>query len=132
MIVGAPTPTILLAEDEETYRKVLKNAMEVAGFRVLEAGNGLEVLEILRHTLPDLMLVDILMPLKDGLSVLHDLKNDPAFAKIPVIMLTNVQEQLTRGVSEGAEESILKATVTPREVIAICQKYLPEKSTLSL
>lgn len=122
---------ILLVEDNDTYRKVIKNALQVAGFEVFDAENGLRGLEIARVEHPLLVLTDIYMPVMDGIMMLSEFNKDEALMKIPVVMLTNVQEELERAVKNGAEEAILKSSLTPRQVIDVCKKYLNQNTMSS-
>lgn len=120
---------ILIVEDNETYRKVLKNAMQVSGFKVLEAENGLRGLEVMRGDRPDLVLIDVYMPVMDGLTMLTEFKRDVQLMNIPAVMLTNVQEELENAVKKGAEEALLKSSLTPNQIIDVCKKHLQSKST---
>ena len=115
---------ILVVEDNETYRKVIVNALRIAKVNVLEAENGLRGLEIIRAEKPNLAIIDIYMPVMDGLSMLAEIKKDQQLMYIPVVMLTNVQEELDNAVKNGAEEAVLKASVTPQQVVEVCLKYL--------
>lgn len=115
---------VLLVEDNEIFRKILINAMRISGFVVLEAENGLRGLEIVRSEHPDLVLLDVYMPVMDGMSMLAELKKDPALLKTPVVMLTNVQEELENAVRAGAEEAILKSSLTPHQIIDVAKKHL--------
>lgn len=117
-------PKILLIDDNETYRKISKNAMEIEGFEVFEAGNGKEALDILKNNHPRVILTDIYMPEMSGMAFLQVIKNDPVFKTIPVIMITNVQEELDKAVTAGAEEAVLKSSITPKQMVEVCRKYL--------
>lgn len=119
---------ILVVEDNETYRKVITNALHIAGYGTLEAGDGIQGMELVKSARPDLVLLDIYMPIMDGLAMLKEIKKDTEFRKIPVIMLTNVQDELENSIKNGAEEAILKSSLTPHEVIGVCQKYLGQNS----
>ena len=115
---------IIIVEDNDTYRKIVKNAMSIAGFNMLEAENGLRGLEIIRTERPDLVLSDIYMPVMDGMSMLHELKKDEQIMHIPVVMLTNIQEELENAVKHGAEEALLKSSLTPPQLVEVCRKHL--------
>ncbi len=121
--------TVLLVEDNDTYRKVLSSALRLTGLNVLEAENGLRGLEIVRSVRPKLVLADIYMPVMDGMTMLSEMKKDGELMKIPVVMLTNVQEELDRAVKSGAEEAILKSSLTPSQVHDVCKKYLNTEAT---
>ncbi len=78
---------ILSVDDSKTVRIIVRNAFKRFDCEIIEAGNGVEGLEQAR-TRPDLMLVDITMPVMDGLEMLEKLRADPALRDIPVMMLT--------------------------------------------
>lgn len=120
-------PKILLIEDNETYRKAVKLAMDVSGFTVFEAGNGREALEIAKRELPHVIVCDVHMPQMDGITFLTEAKKDPLLMKIPVIMLTNMQEEIENTVKLGAEEAILKSSLTPHQVVDVCKKHLQQE-----
>lgn len=126
----APRTRILVVEDNESYRQILVNALRTVNFEVLDVGNGLRGLEIARTEQIDLAIVDIYMPEMDGLSMLEEMKKDEKLQHIPVVMLTNVQEELENSVKKGADEAILKASLTPRQVIDVCKKHLVKKEPI--
>lgn len=122
---GVPgKPKVLLVDDNETYRKLVKAAMGLAGFEVLEAENGLRGLEIMRTEHPGVVLIDIYMPVMDGMTMLTELKKDEKLLKTPVVMITNVQEELENAVKAGAEEALLKSSLTPHQLVDVCRKYV--------
>jgi CheY-like chemotaxis protein len=79
---------ILVAEDNSANRELIREILEVQGYEVLEAVNGLEALEQIEEKSPDLVLMDIQMPLIDGFETVSKLRKDARFAKLPVIALT--------------------------------------------
>jgi two-component system cell cycle response regulator DivK len=87
MIAEAQT-RILLVEDAEDNRELARELLEVAGYLVIEATNGLEALEQARRHPLDLVLLDLSMPIVDGWEALRQLKADPRLAAIPVVALT--------------------------------------------
>jgi len=115
---------ILIVDDNEAYRKTLSLVLTTEGFRVIQAGHGTEALALMGLDTPDLILSDVHMPVMDGIVFLDWIKKDPRYTQIPVVMLTNVQEELDNAVKHGAEEGILKATLTPKQVAMVCQKHL--------
>lgn len=115
---------VLVVEDNDTYRKVIVTAIRSGNFTVLEAENGLRGLELTRSEHPDLILLDIYMPEMDGMTMLTEIKRDKELASTRVVMLTNVQEELDHAVKNGADEAILKSSVTPPQIVELCQKYL--------
>jgi CheY-like chemotaxis protein len=83
------SPTrILVVEDEVQSRTLLENLFVLAGFSVHTATNGAEALRQLRYDIPDLMVLDLLMPWVNGLEVLATIREDPALTTLPVIVVT--------------------------------------------
>ena len=79
---------ILVADDEPDMRALLSDLLEEAGHEVTEAENGQVAVQKVQLELPDLVLLDVLMPMMNGIQVLQRLRNDPATEKLPVILLT--------------------------------------------
>lgn len=103
--------TILVIDDEKELRETLKNALEMEGYDVITAENGLVGLMLAQEKRPDLILLDISMPVMDGFTVLFKLKQNPIMREIPVIILTGQyvdEENLERGFSLGAIEYLYK------------------------
>jgi DNA-binding response OmpR family regulator len=80
--------TILIVDDEPDYCDMLRMRLETHDFRVVTAADGVEGLEKARSELPDLILLDVMLPGLDGGDVAHKLRADPALSKIPVLFLT--------------------------------------------
>lgn len=80
--------TILVAEDRDASRELAKTLLEHAGYVVLEASNGAEAIQMAQANLPDLVLCDLQMPLKNGFEVLHELRADERFKSTPIVALT--------------------------------------------
>lgn len=80
--------TILVAEDRDTSRELARTLLEHSGYAVLEAANGVEAIRIAKAKMPDLVLLDLQMPLKNGYEVLHELRSDECLKSIPVVALT--------------------------------------------
>jgi CheY-like chemotaxis protein len=81
---------ILIAEDEKLLRRAYADGLTHAGFTVTVAENGEEAVEALRKEIPDLILLDLLMPKMSGYDVLKVIKADPALSKIPTVVLSNL------------------------------------------
>lgn len=79
---------ILIVDDDETNRKLLRVILQNKGHETLEAENGLQALNTLKGQIPDLILMDIRMPVMDGIEATKRLKKDPILSKIPVVVLT--------------------------------------------
>lgn len=87
-----PQKTILVAEDEADVREPLAAILEIEGFTVLEASNGEEAIEKAREAQPDLCLLDMMMPKKDGIEVLTYVRGEAWGATTPVIILTALSD----------------------------------------
>lgn len=88
--------TILLVEDDPSVRELLKVLLEVEGYEILEARDGLEGLEKASSLRPDLMIVDLMMPEVDGERVIARLRSDPGTRRMPVIVVSGRYEALER------------------------------------
>lgn len=86
--------TVLLVDDEPDARAFAEAIVsEVDDFRIITADNGEDGLELAKKEIPDLMVLDVMMPKKDGFAVFNALRSDPATEGIPVIMLTGVSSE---------------------------------------
>lgn len=80
--------TILVAEDREASRELARTFLEHSGYAVLEAANGGEAVRVARENRPDLILLDLQMPVKNGFEVLRELRADERFDGTPIVALT--------------------------------------------
>jgi two-component system, cell cycle response regulator DivK len=80
--------TILVAEDRESSRELIRTMLEHSGYSVIEATNGAEALLLARETTPDLVLLDLQMPIKSGFDVLRELRSERRFESLPIVALT--------------------------------------------
>lgn len=103
-------PTILLVEDEPAQRAVLAYNLKSEGFDVIEAEDGEEALVMAQESLPDLVLLDWMLPHVSGLEVCRRLKSGKATRALPVIMLSARSEELdkVRGLETGADDYMVK------------------------
>lgn len=101
---------ILVAEDRAASRELIRTVLEDSGYAVIEACDGGEAVRQATLTLPDLVLLDLHMPVLDGYSVLQVLRGDPRFAAIPIVALTaNAMEgERERALSAGFNVYITK------------------------
>ena len=120
--------TILVVEDENDIRDLLVFTLDREGFAVLQADSGQAALEQARNKHPDLILLDLMLPGMDGLSVYKRLQREPDTASIPVIMLTAKGEEIDRivGLEIGASDYIVKP-FSLREVILRIRVVLGRK-----
>lgn len=118
--------TVLVIEDDPASSEILRRTLEREGVRVLVAAGGAEGLGTARAEHPDLITLDVLMPETDGWSVLSSLKSDPATARIPVAVLTMVNER-NLGFGLGADEYLVKP-VDREQLLAIVDKYVVRRA----
>src|SRR5262249_10641177 len=79
---------VLVADDKATSRELIRTVLENSGYAVSEAGDGREAVRMARQVLPDLILLDLQMPILDGFGALEQIRSDPHFADLPVVALT--------------------------------------------
>ena len=105
---------ILLAEDDRFLRKAAESALARSGYTVVTAVDGDEALARARDSAPDLILLDLIMPGRNGFDVLHALKSDAATKAIPVIVLSNLGQEgdVQRALSLGAVAYCIKANLS--------------------
>ena len=99
---------ILVADDEADIREILKIILDKEGYGVILAKDGQEALDLIKADKPDLIILDYLMPVLDGISVCKALKKDDATRLIPVIMATAYENEKENGLAAGAVDFISK------------------------
>lgn len=121
---------ILLVDDDIDFVEATKVILESKPYEVIVAYNGDEGLRKAREEKPDLILMDVIMPVKDGFTAAEQLKKDPQLGKIPTLMLTAFAAKgtetsipVSRGFTLEAEDYIDKP-VSPKELLARVEKYL--------
>ena len=89
-------PRVLVVDDEYDFIELLKYNLEGQGFEVLAAANGMEALNIARRELPDVVLVDLMLPDLDGFSVCEILRSQPSTAQVPIIIVSALEGEYVR------------------------------------
>ena len=117
--MSAAQPQILLVEDEPAQREILAYNLESEGFDVRRAENGEEAILLVAEALPDLIILDWMMPLLSGIEVCRQLKTREDTRNIPVIMLSARSEEVdtVRGLETGADDYVVKP-YSMRELMA--------------
>jgi CheY-like chemotaxis protein len=90
--IASLIPTILVVDDDEFQRKMVGQILQLEHYRLIFAASGLEALELIRTTPPDLILMDVMMPGLNGIETLKQIKVIPTFEQVPVVMLTGHSE----------------------------------------
>lgn len=117
---------ILLVEDDSAISLMYKGKFDADGFEVITADNGATGLELAKKEMPDIVMLDVILPQMDGFTVLKELKSDSKTKNIPVIMLTNLgtPEDKAKGEKMGAVDYIVKAHLTPSQISDKIKGYL--------
>jgi two-component system, cell cycle response regulator DivK len=117
---------ILVVEDQEDNRQIVRDLLTTTDYEVIEAENGEEALAAVAKQRPDLILMDIQLPIMDGYEATRRLKADPGLSAIPVIAVTSYalsgDEEKAR--AAGCDDFVPKP-FSPRELLAKIRKYLP-------
>jgi CheY-like chemotaxis protein len=118
--------SVLVVEDTELLRRIYTDKLSQEGYKVFQAADGLECLNVVRTQALDLILLDLVMPRMSGLEALEALKRDPRTKKIPVIILSNLGQDtdIQRGLDLGAVDYLIKNSAKPADVSAKIQATL--------
>ena len=118
---------ILVVEDQPDNRKIIRDVFAATGYEIIEAENGEEALAAIAKARPDLILMDIQLPIMDGYTATRRIKADPALRSIPVIAVTSYalsgEEKKAR--EAGCDDYIPKP-YSPRELLAKVRQYLSD------
>jgi CheY-like chemotaxis protein len=119
-------PTILVAEDNADQRSMYVAILSGVGYRVLEASDGAEAVDIARQSQPGLVLMDVTMPGTSGWNAVRTLKQDPQTHMIPIIVVTGLASTWDRdaSIASGCDEYLAKP-VQPVRLLEEVRKFLP-------
>ncbi|MCP4152167.1 MAG: response regulator [bacterium] len=118
--------TILVVDDKELNRCLLVHYMDSTGLNIIEAGNGKEALELTEKFRPDLVLMDVKMPVMDGLQATRLIKNNPALKSIPIVVITaSAFGDVLVEVKKTGADSHLRKPVGKQEFFSLLMNYLP-------
>jgi len=120
---------VLLVEDNQTARQAIKGALSKEGFRVREAGDGLEAIRSVEEQGPDLIILDLYMKGMDGLKVLSFLKTDVKWKELPVIVCSayDTQDMREKVMNAGADEFIPKRGTSPAKLVQSAKAVLQQR-----
>jgi CheY-like chemotaxis protein len=123
--VDRSTRTIMVVEDYDDTRQLLKRGLEVLGYRVLEAENGHEAIDIADQQHPDLILMDLDLPILDGIAATQHIRQRPELDKVPIVALTAYPMSYTRvkAFAKGCNEYMSKP-IDMSELARLVDSYL--------
>lgn len=115
----------LLVEDNDSARKLFRSILEREGWKVIEAENGIHALEAITAEVPDVILLDLMMPEMNGIELIDELRNHSTWKDIPIVVVT--AKELTQAERQLLEESVTrviqKGTRTPNELLGEVQHW---------
>jgi CheY-like chemotaxis protein len=117
---------ILLVEDDRFLRKAAEATLRRHGFTVCTAADGEEALQRMQAEIPDLVLLDLIMPKLQGFEVLRIMKQNPATKQIPVVVLSNLGQEsdVQQALQGGAIAYLIKANLSLQDLVAQVQKFI--------
>jgi len=118
--------TVLLIEDERDLLQLYSDILSEAGFNVISADDGISGTTMVREKHWDLLLLDIMLPDKDGMVILEEMADNPDLKKGSVIILTNLNDEnlIKKGLALGASGYLIKSEVTLDYIVEEVKKYI--------
>ena len=128
VIVRDMAKKILFIEDESALQRAISQVMSEGGFKILSALDGETGLEVAKKEVPDLILLDLILPKKDGFEVLKELKGNSSTSRIPIIILSNLEgsSDVMRAMELGSTTYLVKANYNLDEVVEKIKSFLVE------
>lgn len=110
---------VLIVEDKASFRQIYRDALESAGYAVIESDDGHKAWDLVKSAKPDLILLDIIIPGKDGFSLLEQVRAEEDTKHIPVIILSVLGESgdIHTGFQAGANDYVVKGSESPADVV---------------
>lgn len=113
-------------DDDDSIREIYKTALEAAGFDVVTAANGEEGFNVLKTQAPDIALIDIMMPVKNGIELMKEIRADKDLSSLPIVVMTNFDDQK---IIEQVEEFdtrfyLVKSLFDPQKMVGIVKEAL--------
>ena len=123
---------VLVVEDDPDQLEVIRSTLKAAGFAIGTAANGIDALLKTRSVAPDLIVLDLMLPGLNGFDICESLRQDPATASVPIIMLTGMHGQFGRfaGMEAGASEFLFKP-FDPQELVSKVEALIGRSSASS-
>ncbi len=123
---------ILIVDDNEFFAKIIKSELIKHGYNVSIAYNGQEALDFLQKNLVDLILLDIIMPIKDGFETIQELKKNDLTKNISIVVFSNLgqNEDIKKAIEMGAKSYIVKKDFSLKEVIGNIESSIEKAGVL--
>jgi DNA-binding response OmpR family regulator len=120
---------VLLVEDSKAIQQMYRNKLMMEQFAVVTADNGMEAIKALSLSKPDIILLDLMMPIMDGYKVLQVVKTDQKFKDLPVLVFSakGQPDEVEKALSLGASGFIVKSVTKPNEVVERIRSILSQK-----
>lgn len=117
---------ILIVEDDTVLANALSLSLQDKGYQIEVASDGVEAEKVIPTLKPDLILLDLLLPIKNGFEVLKWLRSEEDLKDTPVVILTNFEQEtsIEEGMKMGAKDYIVKANIDIKDVPEIVKKYI--------
>lgn len=117
---------VLLVDDTPFYINAYRTKLMGEGYLVKTAQNGVEALKQAKTETPDIILLDLMMPIMDGFKVLQTLKGDPGLKDVPIIVFSakGNSDEIAKAIEGGASDFLVKATTTPNKVVEKIKQVL--------
>ncbi|MDY7042518.1 MAG: response regulator [Chloroflexota bacterium] len=126
---------IMVVDDDPDILEAITPVLEAQPYQISTARDGVECLEKIREDMPDLLILDLLMPKKDGFAVVRELRENPRYATLPIIILTSVREDASRrryeletGLALDVQD-YLEKPIQPFEVLHRVKVFLEKRAT---
>lgn len=117
---------ILVAEDDRFYANIYKTKLAKEGYEVVVTGDGVQALKVAREKKPALIILDLIMPVKDGFETLKELKADAVLKSVKVVVLSNLgqEEDIKKAKDLGAVDYLVKTNLSITEMMEKIKGYL--------
>jgi CheY-like chemotaxis protein len=121
---------ILFVEDDPLINKIYSTRLKADGHEVFTAENGEEGLKAAQEQMPDLIVLDVMMPRMDGFAVLEQLRSREQFKDKPILMYSNLnnEDEIARAKQMGVTEFIVKANLSPMQMVEKIKHYITDPS----
>jgi len=123
---SSKTKLVCVVDDDANIREIYSAKLHAEGFDVISAENGEDGIALIREKKPDIVLLDILMPVKNGFDVLEEMNEDPSIASIPVVILSNIDDEKSLKTAGKFDTRfyLIKSLTTPQKMVQIVREVL--------